>query len=502
MVQMKKAVFDIAKTFVFVICAYITGNSALAQTSSASSICPEPPTYIQIYHQFDWFPVEQKRLMRDFQLKCGLPEDVDWLVRRTEKALKARGIRVTKSKLSMATEFEQVKIELKTDKDDGQPRSILFPVKFFEFDNSLLSHAEISGIVREDETLELRYVLDESRIRDPNSRVEIEWLRDGQQIEGANKSRYKLTSEDVGGKITALVFLRDSRNIVYSHRKVTLANKVGMVISLPEAKDLTIEGEAVVGKVVNASYVYDDRNEIDREENSRFVWLRDGFVIKNAKGPSYQIVPQDVGKRISVRLTPRNIRNEIGQTVVAEMEQIIEDELVTLRPDILAGIESISREMSLFETLKVSKKVFSELDEVKLTSKEMAKPSSKETSDIYLMPELSIHHASTRKITDIVFYPNDPFTKSFSENIRHQFFGNDISFPTIKILLDRLNSELRNSNYDSIEAYLPEQVVNDGVLRVQFKKFPDMVGDTQEKINKEMSGYKILLMGLGLVCCL
>ena len=494
MVQMKKAVFDIAKTFVFVICAFITGNSALAQTSSASSICPEPPTYIQIYHQFDWFPVEQKQLMRDFQLKCGLPEDVDWLVKLTEKALKARGIRVTKRKLSMATEFEQAKIELETDKDDGQPRSILFPVKYFELDNTLLSHAEISGNVREDETLVLSYVLDESRIRDPNSRVVIKWLRDGQQIEGANKSRYKLTSEDVGRKITASVFLRNSRNIVYSHRKVTLAKKVGMVISLPEAKDLTIEGEAVVGKVVNASYVYADRNELDREENSRFVWLRDGFVIKKAKGPSYQIVPRDVGKRISVQLTPRNIRNEIGQTVVAEMEQIVEDELVTLRPDILAGIDSISREMNLFETLKVSKKVFSELDKVKLTSKE--------TSDIFLMPELSIRHASTRKITDIVFYPNDPFTKSFSENIRHQFFGNDISFQTKKILLNRLNSELRNSNYDSIEAYLPEQVVNDGVLRIQFKKFPDRVGDTQEKTNKEMLGYKILLMGLGLVCCI
>ena len=132
---MKRAVFDIAKTFAFAICAYITGNGALEQTSSASSICPEPPTYIQIYHQFDWFPVEQKRLMRDFQLKCGLPKDVDWLVRRTEKALKAQGIRVIKSELSMATEFEYVKIKLETDKDDGQPRSTLFQVKFFEFDN-------------------------------------------------------------------------------------------------------------------------------------------------------------------------------------------------------------------------------------------------------------------------------------------------------------------------------------------------------------------------------
>ena len=499
---MKKAVFNIAKTFVFVVCAYILGSGVLSQAESAGSNCPKPPTYIQIHHQFDWLPVEQKRLMPHFQLKCGLAEDVDWLVRRTETSLKELGILVTKTKLSMATEFEQAKIELETDRDDGQPRSILFPVKFFKLDNSLLSHAEITGIAREEETLVLRYALDESRIGDPNSRVTIKWLRDGRQIEGANKSRYKLTSEDVGRKVTALVSLKDNRDIVYAERKVNLANTVGMVISLPEAKDLKIEGEAVVGKVVRASYAYVDRNELDREENSRFVWLRDGFVIRKAKNPFYKIVPQDAGKRISVRLTPRNIRNEIGHTVAAEMEQIVEDELVTLRPDILAGIEGISGEVSFFETLKVSKKVFSEFDEIKLISKKIANPSSEETPDIYLTPELSIHHASTRKITDIVFHPNDPFTKSFSENIRNQFFGNEISFRTIKILLSRLNSELRNSNYDSVEAYLPEQIMNDGVLRIQFRKFFNKVASSQEKIDKEMSVYKILLIGLGLACCL
>ena len=89
----------------------------------------------------------------------------------------------------METEFEQAKIELATDKDDEQPRSILFPVKYFELDNSILSHAEISGIAREDEILVLRYVLDDGRIRDPNSRVVVQWFRDGQQIKGANKSR-------------------------------------------------------------------------------------------------------------------------------------------------------------------------------------------------------------------------------------------------------------------------------------------------------------------------
>ena len=158
--------------------------------------------------------------------------------------------------------------------------------------------------------------------------------------------------------------------------------------------------------------------------------------------------------------------------------------------------------MDLFESLKVSKQVFSEFDEVELTSKKIAKPTSKETSDIYLMPELSIHHGSTRKITDVVFYPNDPFTKSFSEKIKHQFFGNEISFQTIEILLNKLNSELRNANYNSIEAYLPEQVVNAGSLRVQFRENSEKISSPRKKIDKDISGYKFLLIGLGLACCL
>ena len=68
--------------------------------------------------------------------------------------------------------------------------------------------------------------------------------------------------------------------------------------------------------------------------------------------------------------------------------------------------------------------------------------------------------------------------------------------------LNRLNSELRNANYDSIEAYLPEQVVNAGILKVQFRKFSANVGSSQEKINKDISSYKIPLIWLGLVCCL
>ena len=499
---MKKAFINIFKTVVCAISAYILGQGLPLQMAAASSNCPLPPSHIQIVYQFDWSPTEQKHLFHDFQLKCGLPEDVDWLVRRTTMALKVLGFNVTKSTLSLGTEFGQAKIELETDRDDGQSRSVLFPVKYLELDDSILSHAEITGVVREDETLVLRYVLEDSRMRDSNSRVIVQWLRDERQVKGANTSRYKLTSDDVGGQITALISVLDSRNIVHAKRKVTLKHKVGEVISAPEARGLKIEGEAIVGKVVTASYTYADRNKIDKEQNSNFVWMRDNFIVKEARGATYQIVPEDMGKRISVQVTPRNNRNEIGQTVVAEMDQVVEDELAMLRPSILTGIDNVSSELNLFESLKIKRKVFSVSDEVRLTPQKMAKSSLNEASAIYLTPELSIQHASTRKITNVVFYPNNPFTKSFSDSIKHQFFGKEISFRTIEILLGRLNAELTNANYASIEAYFPEQVVNAGVLKIHFRKIFEKVDSSQENTQKEISGLKIFAIGLGLACCL
>ena len=52
--------------------------------------------------------------------------------------------------------------------------------------------------------------------------------------------------------MTAFIFVKDSRDIIYAQTKLSFPYKVGSVISLPEARDLKIEGEAVVGKVVNA----------------------------------------------------------------------------------------------------------------------------------------------------------------------------------------------------------------------------------------------------------
>ena len=65
-----------------------------------------------------------------------------------------------------------------------------------------------------------------------------------------------------------------------------------------------------------------------------------------------------------------------------------------------------------------------------------------------------------------------------------------------------MTSKMPGANYKSIEAYLPEQVVDDGILRIEFRKFLEKVDGSKKIISKEISGHKILLIGLGLVCCL
>ena len=499
---MKKAIFHIAKNLVCIMSVYGAMFGASTQAHAIAASCPKPPSYIQIDYQFEWSPAEQKRLIDDFQMKCGLPRDVDWLVGRSASALKGLGFSVTNSRLFLNAGTETARIKLKTDKDDGQPRSVLFPVKYFQFDDSILSYADITGIVREDETLVLRYALDDSRIRDPNSRVVVQWLRDGQHVKGAQKSRYRLTVADVGSELAASVTVQDSRGVVYAQRTIKLKKKVGRVISLPEVRNLKIEGDAVVGKLVVASYSYADRNTSDHEENSRFVWLRDDFVIAEARGPAYQIVPQDVGKRISVSVTPRNVREETGTTKTVAMEKIVEDELVTLRPEILAGIGKKNDVFEFFEPIQITERVHGEFEGAKAPLKNPIDTKLSETHYLYLTPELSIAHTSVRKITDIVYQPANPFTGYFSENIKYQFFGEKISVKTARTIIQQLNLELRNANYKEIEAYFPKQIVKDGVLQVQFRKVQKKVDSPKKDKMEKIRALRYLLIGAGVFCCI
>ena len=482
---MKKAFVNITWVMICTLLVLAAGPLALAQTSAADHSCPEPPSVIHVHYQFDWQPADQKRLMSEFKLKCGLPSDVDWLVGQMATALNRQGVQVIGSQLSMRDDYGQVSIKLQTDKDDGQPRSVLFPVKYMEKDDNIFSYSEITGELREDKTLVLRYVVDDGRIRDPNSKITVQWVRNSKIVPSATKSRYKLTASDVGAQMAVRITMLDSRGVVQAERDVRTNGQVAMVVSPPQIRNLEIVGEGVVGKVVALSYDYSDRNPSDTEQNSEFVWLRDNYVIKGAGGPSYQIVPQDVGKRISVQVTPRNIRGETGKTSLVSLKRVIEDELITLRPDILAGADSSSAAEQPFEPLVPEIAPLNdtaEQDVALISDNDRARAGA----SINLTRGLQLTDLSPRQFTGLDLDKNELLPQQVVDDIEAKMIGQEISLGSIKAVIEAVNEAFKNEEYELSRALLPEQVISDGRLKLQLVQ--TTIGQIEIEDHDRMSG--------------
>lgn len=463
---MKQAFVTISRMVIGLFCGVFAGSTAYAQTSAAGASCPEPPSVIHLHYQFDWQPLDQKRLMGEFKLKCGLPSDVDWLVGLTATALNKQGVQVIGSQLSMKDYFGQVSIRLQTDKDDGQPRSVLFPVRYLEKDDQIFSYSEITGVPREDETLVLRYVVDDGRVRDPNSEITVQWLRNDKIVPGATTSRYKLTASDVGAQIAVRLAMLDSRGVLQAESVVQKDGLIAMVVSPPEIRNLQIIGEAVVGKMLSLAYDYADRNPADTEQDSEIIWLRDGYVIRGMDGPSYQIVPQDVGKRLSVQITPRNIRGETGKTSLASMERAVEDELVTLRPDILAGVEQADNAELPFDALvpEVTPLDDTARQEIQLVSDN---DRARKGASINLTRGLNLSDLSPRQFTGLDLDKNDLLPQKVVDDIEAKMIGQEISLGSIKAVIEAVNKAFKEQEYELSRALLPEQIITDGRLKLQ-----------------------------------
>lgn len=473
---MKISLVHIIRALLFALVFTAGGVGAFAQSMEADPDCPEPPAVIHVHYQFDWQATDQRTLMDEFALKCGLPSDVDWLVGRTASHLGAQGVQVVGSQLSMRDDYGQVSIKLKTNKDDGQPRSVLFPVRYMEKDDKIFSYSEITGVPREEETLVLRYAVDDSRIRDPNSKITVQWLRDGKVVSGATKSRYRLTAADVGAQMSVALSLLDSRDVVQADRQVTSNGRVAMVVSPPQIRNLEITGEAVVGKLLSLSYRYTDKNPSDKEQNSRIIWLRDGFVIKGANGPSYQIVPQDVGTRISVQITPRNIRGETGKTRIASIDRPVEDELISLRPDILAGTQKTLTVEAPFEPLVPE---LAPVDDTADREIELVSDNdrAREGAFINLTQGLQLTDTSPRQFTGLNLGQNDLLPAEVVASIEAKMIGQEISLGSIKAVIEAVNEAFKEEGFELSRALLPEQVISDGRLTLQLVQ--TTIGDIQ-----------------------
>ena len=140
-------------------------------------------------------------------------------------------------------------------------------------------------------------VADEDGV-DP-AKVQYQWLRDGQEISGANGASYTLQAEDAGHKISVKASYTDNGN----HAENLTSAETGSVSdgnTPPQNHEgtITVTGEAKVGSELQATVT--DEDGVDPAK-VQYQWLCDGEVIADAGGSSYRLVADDVGHKISVK---------------------------------------------------------------------------------------------------------------------------------------------------------------------------------------------------------
>ena len=427
-------------------------------------VCPEPPSALHLQYAFNWPVVEQQKLAQKFAIRCGGSADLDTLLKRTAQSLSDAGITLIRSQLIVKDEFGQTRILMQTEQDDNRLRTAILPIRRLVKDDRYFALAEINGTATEGEELTLRYVVDDTRLQEINGTIGISWTRDGVLIPKQNKTRYRLGEQDIGRKISAKIIFTDERGVVYASRTAPLLQRITMRRTAPELRGLTITGQAVIGKILQAEYQFYDRNPEDREKDSQFQWLRNGFEIPNATDRNYLIVPQDLGATLSVRVIPNASDGQRGKVYSTSLDKAVEDELVTLRPQILSEVNADENKEGVFNPVLSSPDPIGAepKEEIVLTAAALPSPSV-----IRLAAGLSIANGSPRRFSGIAFTENTILQPEVLDEIEGRVIGQDITLENIKAALEAVNKAYEEAGYELSRALLPEQVITDGQLKIQ-----------------------------------
>ncbi|MBB3045407.1 hypothetical protein [Nocardioides soli] len=159
----------------------------------------------------------------------------------------------------------------------------------------VLTGPSIEGAPRVDQTLEATAATFRGN---PSTRHV--WFRDGQPIEGATGSRYKLTLEDAGKPVHYETQARYHDDHPWT-RSATEAVDVAPVLRVSGAP--TVTGARVVGHTLTS-----DSTPVDftpDPQHTRHVWVRGSQVIPGADESTYELVSADAGKTLRYELQAR-----------------------------------------------------------------------------------------------------------------------------------------------------------------------------------------------------
>ncbi|GAA3537967.1 carboxypeptidase regulatory-like domain-containing protein [Nocardioides daeguensis] len=158
----------------------------------------------------------------------------------------------------------------------------------------------ISGTARVGETLSVSA----GTWKPSSPSLTYQWLRDGEPIEGATATTYRLGAADLDGRISVRV---DAAQTGYHPTTVTTTptDQVGLGV-IDNLSPPTIEGTPRAGETLTASsdrWLAAGFTEQQSQVDVAYQWLRDGTPIAGATGQTHQLTVDDATHRISVVAT-------------------------------------------------------------------------------------------------------------------------------------------------------------------------------------------------------
>ena len=189
------------------------------------------------------------------------------------------------------------KFTLKAVDDGGKAFSKTFTLNILDENDAPSGDLQIQGLPREDETL----IIDTSTIADEDGLGTFNyiWMRDGNEIQGASSSTYKLSQSDVGSAISAKVVYTDLAG--FENEIVSQISDLVQNVSHPVSGEVTIDGMLTQNEelTANTSALSDE----DGLGEFTYQWAADGTAITGATSQTYTLTQSEVGKVITVSVS-------------------------------------------------------------------------------------------------------------------------------------------------------------------------------------------------------
>ena len=488
------------------------------QQAHANENCSIKPTHIQLLYGFAWSAEAQAELSYQFQSQCRSQTFLRDLMTGLEGKLANQNIRLSQITVMPEKNPHIVTLRLQSDADISESDvSILLPL-IQAGSGKIITSLEVLGDSLEESELIARYTVNETQYAKGGGQLSLQWLRNGQPIEGAKTSRYRLRREDVGAKISARLRYSGGPNVPFDQYIYTLADMVVAANYPPRIDNLVIEGEAQTGSQLTARYEFVDENDGDVEDGTSFIWLRDNIAIEGANEADYEITAKDIGAQLSLRIVPRSNDGQLGKARTATLDAIVRakpviaDEAVVeniLKQDadkaldiekLQERIADIANQEAVAETslpaprpedkpIAEDKSVIAEtLDEKADQSAIIIKPADKlpekreddKSDDDVIIAEktemvpptsltegFDIAATSPREFTGLRFTETAILPEFQLKEIERNVIGAPISLAVIKTVLEEVNALYVTSGFELSRALLPEQLVTDGVVTIQ-----------------------------------